>query len=293
MHYFYSNPERQAMLRRYLAAARRESPEAALLTATGFTPDRLGTELQNYIRRGRILVRRIAPAADAGPPAVTVTALSPGADAAIADAAALRIGVSEDAVPALLARLRAAATRFPNDPFVNRTLAHAEAVHGDGAAADRLLDPLLAAHPNDAELMYLRGRRYLTAAQQEGAPPEAMRNARSWFSRAHRADGNHFQTLFRYIESMKDDPGYVSENSSNVLMLAHQLAPQVHDVTMNAAWMLLRRGNRAEAAALLEPLAADPHNQSLASAAAALLAEARGETPATAAEQPPATPREQ
>ena len=42
------------------------------------------------------------------PPAVTVTTLSPGADAVIAEAATLRIGVSEATAPALLARLRAA-----------------------------------------------------------------------------------------------------------------------------------------------------------------------------------------
>ena len=292
IHYFYSNPERQAALRRYLAAARRDSPAAALLAATGFTPDRLDTELANYIRRGTIRIRRMTRASDAVRPAVMVNALSPGADAAIADAAALRIGVGDEAAPALLGRLRAAAARFPNDPFVSRTLAYAEAIHGDGAAADRLLDPLLAANPNDAELMYLRGRRYLSAAQQEGAPPDAMRSARQWFSRAHRADGNHFQTLYRYIDSLKDEPGYISENSANVLLLAHQLAPQVHEITMTAAWMLLRRGNRAEAASLLEPLAADPHNRGLAQAASEMLAEARGEAPVTSSSQPPATPEE-
>lgn len=290
IHYFYSNPERQAALRRYLAAARRESPEAALLAATGFTPDRLDTELQNYVRRGTIRIRRMTRTADAAAPAVTITTLSPGADAAIADAAALRIGVGEDMAPALLGRLRAVAARFPNDPFVSRTLAHAEAVYGDGAAADRLLEPLLAANPSDAELMYLRGRRFLSAAQQEGAPPDAMRSARQWFSRAHRADRNHFQTLYRYIDSLKDEPGYISENSANVLLLAHQLAPQVHEMTMTAAWMLLRRGDRAGAAALLEPLAADPHNQGLARAASEMLAQARDEEPATMPETPPPTP---
>ncbi len=292
IHYFYSNQDRQATLRRYLAAARRESPEAALQTATGFTPGRLETELQNYIRGGTIRFRRMPRPADVAAPAITVAALSPGADFAIADAASLRIGVSDSLAPALLARLRAAATRFPNDPFVSRTLAHAEAVHGDGAAADRLLDTLLAASPNDADLMYLRGRRHLVAAQQEGAPPDAMRTARQWFTRAHRADGNHFQTLFRYIDSLKDEPGYVSENSANVLLLAHQLAPQVHGITMNAAWMLLRRGNRPEAAQLLEPLAADPHNQGLARAAAEMLAQARSEAPAEPSGTPPMTPED-
>ncbi|MGQ0661921.1 tetratricopeptide repeat protein [Sphingosinicella sp.] len=288
-HYFYSTAERQAVLNRYLTEARRSDPVAALETTAGFAPDRLETELRNYIRGGSIRFRRVPRGDAAAPPAVTVTALSPGADAVIADAAALRIGVEEANRPALLARLRTAAARFPNDPFVARTLAHAEAVYGDSAAADRPLDTMLAASPNDAELMYLRGRRHLAAAEQGGAPPEAMRAARTWFSRAHRADGNHFQTLYRYAQSLRGDDNYVSENTSNILVLAHQLAPQVHEITMNAAWLLLQRGARAQAAALVEPLAGDPHNPGLARAAAQLLARARGE-PAPFRERPAPMP---
>ena len=116
--------------------------------------------------------------------------------------------------------------------------------------------------------MYLRGRRYLAAAQQDGAPAEAMRTARQWFTRAHRADGNHFQTLFRYIDSLKDEPSYVSENTQPMCCCSPTSSPRrSHEITMNAAWMLIRRGNRAEAASLLAPLAADPHNRGLARAA--------------------------
>lgn len=276
IHYFYSTPERQAALLRYLGAARREDPAAALARTTGFTPDQLNDELRRYIRGGSIRFRRMARNT-ATPPAVTVTALSAGADAAMTDAATLRIGVGEDDRPALLQRVRAAAARFPGDPFVMRTQAHAEALFGDGATADRLLDALLAAHPTDADLMYLRGRRLLAAAEQEGAPPETLRSARQWFSRAHRADENHFQTLYRYAETFRAEREYLSENTGNVLLLAHQLAPQVHEVTMNAAAQMLLRGQRAEAARLLEPLAADPHNEALAGAAAQMLARARAE----------------
>lgn len=47
---------------------------------------------------------------------------------------------------------------------------------------------------------------------------------------------------------------------------------------MNTAALLIRRGERAQAIGLLEPLANDPHSTGLARAARRLLAEARGES---------------
>lgn len=73
---------------------------------------------------------------------------------------------------------------------------------------------------------------------------------------------------------MRRERNYVSENSSNILMLAHDLAPQVPAITMNAAALLMVRGEFAQAAALLRPLAADPHNAGLAQSARQLLQDA-------------------
>lgn len=187
-------------------------PVAALAGATRLTPAQLESELRRYIGDRRIPVLRMQQGEPQAPP-VTVATLSPGADAVIADAATLRIGVGAAYRKSMLTRLRAAMVRFPNDPFVQRTLAHAEALYGDGAAADRLLEPLLAAHPNDAELMYLKGRRYLAEAERPDASPDAARTARDWFGRAHRADGNHYQTLYRYVQNQMTGGNYLSETT--------------------------------------------------------------------------------
>ena len=42
-------------------------------------------------------------------------------------------------------------------------------------------------------------------------------------------------------------------------MLANQIAPQADDITLSVANHLLRRGEFEQAAALLAPLAANPH----------------------------------
>ena len=156
---------------------------------------------------------------------------------------------------------------------------------GDAAAADRLLEPLMAAAPNDAELMYIKGLRHMTAAENGGDESES-RAARNWFSRAHRADENHYQTLYRYAQSLRGQPGFVSENTANVMLLAHQLAPQVAEITMNAAMLLINRRQYAEAEALLRPLAADPHESGLAEAAQRMLEQARSRATPRAEPQP-------
>ena len=154
-------------------------------------------------------------------------------------------------------------------------LAAAEALHGDGEAAERLIDALLAQRPNDAELLYLRGMRDLAAGRRDPARRgEHFGNARRWFAHALERDVGHYQTLYRYAESQSDQPNFVSQNTANILLAAHRNAPQVSEIRLAAASMLLLRENYAAAAALLRPLAAATHDDAAAAAAQALLAKA-------------------
>ena len=274
VHYFYSTPERQEMLRRYLASPRTGDPAAALQAATGLTPQALLDELRRYIRGGRIRYHQLVRPQEVVP-AVTITTLPRSADDLLPYEAALRIGIDRADEQAYLQRIRAAAARHPQDRFAMRVLAQAEARFGDPAAADRLLETLMAEAPQDAELMYFKGRRHLTAAENGEEWEQEARLARPWFARAHRIDPNHFQTLYRYAQSLRGDRNFGSENTSNILLLAHQLAPQVAEIRMNAARQLLARGQVDDAETLLRPLASDPHNSALAQAAQRLLQQAR------------------
>lgn len=275
VHYFYSTPERQAALARLLSALRRGEPAQALQSATGFTPQTLTEELRRYIRGGTISYRQMNRTSVEAPPVVTVTAMPRSTGDLIAFEGALRIGIKAENQQPYLLRIREAAARYPDDPLAMRVLAHAELLHGDCAAADRLLDRLLAAAPNDAELLYFKGMRYLVAAESDDPPEGAAATARSWFTRAHAADPNHYQTLFRFAQSLRGEDNYVSENTSNALNLAHRLAPQVPTITMNAAIMRMNLGDYAGAEAMLRPLAVNPHNQSLARAAQRLIEQVR------------------
>jgi hypothetical protein len=269
-HYFYSTPQRQAALNRLLAASRRSSPVEALQSATGFTPETLTRELRNYIGSGSIRYRQMDRGSQT-PPTVTVTMMPRSAGDLIVYDAALRIGVSQENGQAYLQRIRTIAARYPDDPLAMRVLAQIELRHGDGAAADRLLDRLLVTSPNDAELLYLKGMRWLVAAQGDNPPENAGATARTWFGRAQRADQNHFQTFYRFAQSLRGEPAYMSENTSNALVLAHQLAPQVAGITLNAAQLLIARRQYAHAIELLRPLVGTPHNPGLSRAAVEMI----------------------
>jgi len=293
-HYFYSTPERQAVLTRLIAAQRGASPVEALRSATGLTPEAFTRELRTYIGRGSIAYRQMERGTPATPATVTITMLPRSARELMAYEAALRVGVGEEQAPAYLQQVRAIAARFPDDPLAMRVQAHIELRHGDAAVADRLLDRLLVTSANDAELLYLKGMRWLLAEESDNPPENAGRTARQWFGRAQRADPNHWQTLYRYAQSLRGEPAFMSENTRNAMLLANQLAPQVHSITMNAASLLISRREYAQAIVLLTPLTGDPHNTGLASAARQMVERAqnamRAAAPAGSSEpsRPPA-----
>lgn len=273
-HYLLSDPARSQQLTNYLRALDRgEEPPEAFASSFGVAPAQLQRQLVAYAF-GRMQYRRIDRASVAQPPAITIQPMPRSADDLLLLQAAMRIGAT--APDALVADVRRLAARH-SDPFARRVLAEAEALHGEGAAAEGLLTPLLAESPNDAGLLFLRGMVHIRAAKDADAEQRLVqfRRARGFLSRAHRADGRHFQTLYRYAQTFSDERDFLFENNLNIMLLAHQLAPQVAEIRMTAASMLLMRGDFEFAEALLRPLASTAHTGPIAIAAREMLQRAR------------------
>lgn len=258
VHYLFRDPARRAALNTYLSAfGRGEDPRRAFEAAFGITPARFEADVRRYaLGRGGIPVTRLRRTSAQRPPAIRVTALSPAASPLLLQEAALRMVREPPVAQALLRQTRSAAGRFPEDPFARRVLARAEALFGDGGAADRLLGPLMAAAPADADLMFLNGVRHLRANS-----PEGRREGLRWLARAYRADPRHFQALHLYARTKLSEPEGTSDNNVNILMLARQIAPQVDEITLDLAYVLMHRDRFDEAILLLAPLTSDFHSQ--------------------------------
>jgi Flp pilus assembly protein TadD len=274
-HYLMRDDLRRIQFKAFMAATAAGTPARPAFAAQFGDLKAFNKGLETYAAR-QMTYSRLTRSSAATRPDIRITTLPRSADELLLAEAALYVGQSGDYARAVLAKVRSEAARHPGDAYAKRVLAAAEVLHGDPARGEALLDELLAAAPTDAELIYLKGMRHLIAGRSDAATRKPrFAQARTWFARAHKADGNHWRALARYAESLTTDARFNSENTLNILLIAHELAPQVVELTMNAANLLMLRGRHGEAEALLLPLASHPHNDALAAAAQALLDKVR------------------
>ncbi len=277
-HYLVMTPGKLDQFRAYLNALRHgAAPLAAFQTGFGMAPADMERTLRTYLANnphGLALTRPTEVAHEI----TNVTTLPPSAGTLLPISTRVRRGVTDAEAPALLARVRQLVGAAPADRFALMTLARAEATIGEAARARALLGPYVEAHSDDVEALYLMGLTYSTDAKtlQGDAHRAQMTQARHYFVQAHRLDENNVAVLYRYAatysEVSMDDATFA--NMLNVLLLAHQLAPQVAQISFYAASTLMANDRNAEAAIILRPIAYDPHGGEAARQALQMLQQA-------------------
>ena len=273
VHYIMADEARRAALVRYVQAlGRGDEPRDAFTAAFGMDSETVDRTMRQYARRipSHRIDRRGAPTA----PSITVERLeAAGVNPPLIEAA-LMLDLPRSHARTVLGRARRAGDG--EDPFGRRLQAKAEILLGDLTVADRLLDTLLAASPDHAELLYLKGLRHLVAGRRDPATRASeFRTAQRFFVRAFRADPNHVASLFRFAEAISITDQFLTDNTQNVLLLASSLAPQVQEIRLATAHMLLLRSQFEQAEALLLPLTGDMHRPDAGGTAAEMLRLAR------------------
>ena len=277
--YLLLTPSANTQFQAYVRAIRSGRPPLeAFQEGFGVTPDQMQATLRRYLQGNPSAIALTQPAYVV-PPRMDVTELPASARRLLPTSTRLFNGnvADEDKAP-LLARIRQLAGAEPYDEFALLTVARAEIRLGSPATGRALLEPYVTANPNNRDALYLMGLSYLREANDaEGDAEDALlAQARRYFSRGYRIDGNHVPTLARYAESYSgtamSETTY--ENYLNILLLARQLAPQVDEISLNAANMLLASDRAREAIPILRALAYDPHAGGSAEVAQRLLAEA-------------------
>jgi len=275
-HYLVLTPGKMAQFHGYIRALRLgQEPVAAFQTGFGMTPEEMQSELRRYFRGGPNALALTRPV-QVEAPNLRLTHLPASANRLLPLLARVRDGVNEPDRAAVLAQIRQLAGGA-SDPFATRTLAYAETSIGDIAAARTLLTPYLEANPDDTEALYIMGSSYLREADEAGGSREALlAQGRRYFGRAYRHDPNNVPAMYGYVRSysgmMMDEAS--AANYLNILLLANQLAPQIDEISLNAAAALMGHGRHAEAIPMLRAVAFDPHAGSGAGAARQMLQEA-------------------
>ncbi|MFC7499714.1 hypothetical protein ACFQRC_10830 [Enterovirga sp. GCM10030262] len=273
VHYLMRDPERRALLQRYLRGfAEGEDPKASFRTVFEMDAVDFTRILRGY--GNDMTFTRIPRASRADPVAISVRRLPPSEDDLLLYSAGLSLGLADWGSYPVLPRVRDAVEDHPDDPAAMEALIRAELLYGDRARAEALLDRLLKLRPDDRDALYLRGLAHIHAGRADSAArAEHFAKARPWLARAHKADENFYPALIRYAESFSADPAFAGENVGNILLLAAQLAPQVSLIRLNAAHQQALHGDFEMAKALLAPVVNEPHSTRLREAARTLMAE--------------------
>ncbi|WP_213978885.1 hypothetical protein [Sphingomonas sp. dw_22] len=269
VHYLFADDARREELSRYFADLHHGIAETqAFSTAFGTDHKTFEVALKRYMA-GDIAYGIMArpPVADVE---IEVRPLPPAADNLLLPLAALMIGIPEPArETATFAAIKAAAARYPDDPYAQRVLARAEIGSGDRAAGAATIDRLLQAAPNDAELLYFRGLGdFYTGRKDAAVRAERFATARRWFARAAAADPGYYTAVYRLAQTAST--GDNVEETLTQLTTAQALAPLVGDIAIDAATALIAKQRYAEAERVLIPIATNPHGGNVERARALL-----------------------
>lgn len=278
-HYMMIDDARAKQLDAAMRAMAEGKPAiAAMEAATGKKIGALHDDLRRYMR-GKLLYRRMSNPFPAQAP-MAITQLPASADGLLLESVSLAGPMTKNDGRALLRTVRNRAEDFAGDKLADLALARAEMRFGDPAKAEAILSRRLQADPKETESLRLMGEIQIERGDaDEKRRAEFYKAARPYLSRAFAADGNDFRTLHLYARARSLDAGYPDENTTNILLLALQLAPSVEVIRLRAGEALLKRNQKTEAVAVLTPLASSPHDSSQRTRAVALIAAARGEAP--------------
>lgn len=282
VHYFFRDRENSQKLQRYLQAIGDGAPnnEETWQRATGLTFAELDRVLRAY-KSKPIVSKRISEALPT-PPAIRIEPMGRGAGERIVLEERLRYLTGRDDKGAGLAKAKQVLAKDPENPRAQLLAARAETHFGDPALGRALALKVAAAQPENAEAHYLIGLSLMEEGRKdENVQAQKFKEARPHLSRAFKRDPNHVGALYQTGLSLMAS-GDMNENTANIFMLAHELAPQVGQISLDGARALISLDRKDEAIALLSPVANNPHGGEQSEAAQALLDGLRGASDAAA-----------
>lgn len=259
-HYLTLHPDRQGreLLRYYQALSAGQPPEQAASVFGDL--GQLTNQLREYRRSRQLPVSRIpAERLSTGP--INIRELSPAEDAIMEVRMRSKLGVSRDQARNLVGEARRIAANYPDDPFVQVSLAEAEYDARNWDLAEAAADRAIAASPNLVDAHLYKARAIWGRAEAaEDKRPETWREVRQILAAANRIDPGDPEPLMLFYQSYEPAGAEPTENAIAGLITAHELAPQGRDLRILAVRELLRKGDIQRAALAWGPLVGGGHS---------------------------------
>ncbi len=237
---------------------------------TGIRVDALAKELRAHLRKLpaiRVAVPNLPETA------IKVTNLPSSLDEYILQSSVLQTCPGEKHGEKLTQELRKLKDRYARDPKFRLELARAEFRFGDVQVARSELEALAQTSEPDPELLYLLGRIYLHAANEEEDEEKSemlLDKASTHFIAAYKLRKHHPPTLY-FLSRTLDSGSEPSKSVVNAANAAAVLAPAVFQYAFHAALINVRADDRQMAIRVLQPFASDPHNTSMAARVVAMI----------------------
>lgn len=258
LHYLSFDESRKGQLAKYMDAI---NAGKKVEEATGAFGDlkKLDSDMTAYIMRSRITVATLkASSLPIGE--IKLRVLSPGEAAVMPARLRSTRGVdasSADEVAALASKL---AAPFPNDAGAQNELAEAAFDAGDLPTAKAAVERALAADPKSIHaLIYKSMVMCAELAKTEDRDPSHWRTARHGYIEANHLDPDNPEPLTLYYQSFFQAHAKPTSNAEDGLLSAYTDAPYAYELRMNAAIILLHRGEKERARLALLPVAYSPH----------------------------------
>lgn len=274
-HYLSFAPARNGQLARYLGAinAGTDPQEAAKVFGDLRTLDR---DVSKYLEARSFTYRQVPIPPEIGQQ-VAIRTLAADETAMLPLVMEFTKPMKDAEAKAFMARVDAAAAAYPNSVAALKLKADVDLDTGALDAAQAAADRAVALAPEDARAHYLRGAVGLARAGKDDAGGHAIAlAARKEIVAANRLDPEDPLPLIAYFRSFGVAGEPAPEVAIEGLAKAAQIVPQDSGTRLTYASVLIARGKKPDAAALLRPLAYEPHADGASKVAQQMLARLEG-----------------
>ena len=220
--------------------------------------EKLDQEIERYVRANKFPSSLLSAEKLSATTDVSVRRFTPGETAIFKYRLVSANGVDEKSAVTLANTARRAATGFPDDTFVQRTMAEIEYDAKGYDAADVHASRALAIDPKNIMAMVYKGRVAVQRAMISKNPAQ-WREARRWFLAANRLDPNYALPFALYHDSFvaagQEPPADAIAGISRAVVLV----PADSSLRVRAGIALIRAGDLKLARTVLAPVAFNPH----------------------------------